>query len=139
MPLIPLVIGELIVSLFAIWWGAYVETRYASKWTITFNVVAMIVILMTLDLEYWLYFAVVVYVIVAILIVWRVKYNPWKRRIRHLFGNKGYGSLALALGLSEADLIGATDILLAWIITGFVVYLAWFIFRQVKGYERTGD
>jgi hypothetical protein len=86
--------------------GIFVEKYYVSKWTIVFNGLGIASLALALDtsqiLDACLLFSYVIVGIVLVLFISKKTFNG-KNLIKHLFGSKIYGSIALAYAFNDLN------------------------------------
>jgi len=130
MPVFTPIQGEFLVALFTIGWGITVESWYVSRHTIWFNVVPLLVMMTTLELSSGVLSMLFGYVIVSILLV-----NATGRDghlLKQIVGAKGYGSLALTLGLFSGAEALTNEMYATWFVVSLVVFGLWKLVRRWK-------
>ena len=127
MPLLSEPFGDLFIILFTIFWGIVIETRFVTRHTIWFNVVPLVVLLSTieLNLDDVLTYGLIGYAIGSI----GLSMVPKKQKIKQLVGAKGYGSLSLSLFIFRPSEFPLEVSLAIWIVFAVVVYAVWWILR----------
>lgn len=93
--------GEMLIALFAIGWGIVVESWFVSRHTIWFNIVPLIVMMTTLELNSEALRFLTGYVIISLIAV-NVSGYDW---LKQLLGAKGFGVLSLIFGMGASGLI----------------------------------
>jgi hypothetical protein len=135
MPVLTSFEGELGVALFTIFFGIVVESRFASKWTILFNVVPLLFLLSSVDLPQTIEYIFVGYSFVSIALAFAVGETLFKRKreaynnLKQLVGAKGYGALTLAIVLTGQDNVTWGTIAL-WFFMSLPIYYAWHRLRK---------
>ena len=121
--------GQIFIALFTIFWGIIVESWFVSRWTILFNVVPYLVLLMTFNLGEWANL-LGWYVIISILL----SLVSGHQGLKQVVGAKGYGALSLALGLvgQENIISNPGTVYVLWFIICIPVYGAWALIRRYK-------
>lgn len=106
--IVPTVYGTLGMALFTIAFGIFVEKYYVGRWSIIFNCINVVFLVVSLNLSQILeMILLIIYAIMGGLLVF---YKGHKRKegrrqgdaiqvVAHLFGSKAFGSLSLAIAL----------------------------------------
>lgn len=112
MPYLTPIQGELLVAIVTIAIGIIVETRYVGRSSILANVLTWVVLIFTIDIEYWILIILFVWLMFGLALCWK-EGKGWAKQF---FGSKVFGSLALVLGINHSINSG---------ITGWVVFVLW--------------
>jgi hypothetical protein len=123
--------AQVILALFGVFFGIVIESRFASRWTIFFNVAGLLMILSTVELSLDNYYLLGGYTAAATGIGF-LKGNKYKT-LKHLFGAKSYSALMLSLSLFQAKIIPEIAIVPVWVIIAIPIYIAWHKFRKAYG------
>lgn len=120
--------GDLLIILFTIFWGIVIETRFVTRHTIWFNVVPLIVLLSTIELDFGdeLTYGLIGYAVGSI----ALSMIPRQQEIKQLVGAKGYGSLSLALFIFRPDEYPLEVSLGVWVAIAIAVYVTWWRVRD---------
>lgn len=128
--------GQFLIALFTIMWGIFIETWYVSRWTITFNVVPVLVMMTTLDLSEGMLQFLWVYAIGSI----GIGVVTGEPEIKQIVGAKGFGALSLASGMINVDKVSFGDVVGLWLVLCIPIYIGWWFVRRTKmnrgGYDR---
>lgn len=120
MPFIDEGTGITLIAYFSVSWGILVETRFVSRWTLWFNVVPLLVMLMQYDLgEFapWL----IGYTLFTLALVF-VTGNQW---LKQIFGTKSYSALMLVTNWHFNGDLSSGAIWYSWLGVSVLVYLIW--------------
>ena len=129
MPLLTSQEGELFVILFTIFWGIVIETKWVSRTTILFNVVPLVTLLSSVDMQFDLMYFLIGYTLFSIAFVFIRK----NQDVKQLVGAKGYGSLSLSIWIFKPSNL-TFEVLVVWAVFAVIVYVLWWKFRKkIKG------
>ena len=117
--------ADLLVILFTIFWGIIIETRFVSRWTILFNVVPLVTLLSSVDMQPDLMYFLVGYAMGSI----GLAFIPKQQNLKQLVGAKGYGSLSLSIWIFKPTNL-TVEVIIIWIIFAVIVYVLWWKIRK---------
>ncbi len=120
MPYLDAATGVALIAYFTMAWGIVVETRFVSRWTLWFNVVPLLVMLMQYDLGEF-----APYLIGYTLITLALVFITGRQWLKQLFSTKSYGALMLVTNWHFNGDFPLDSIWYSWIGVSIVVYLIW--------------
>jgi hypothetical protein len=103
-PIAQAVYVSLGLALLTAGFGVFVERHFVSRWTIFFNCFGVASLALALNTSQTLEFILlIIYAIIGGVLVFSKKKFKGKNYVKHLFGSKIYGSIALAYAFNDLD------------------------------------
>jgi hypothetical protein len=132
----PTIIVSLGLGLATTTFGVFVEKHYVSKWSVLFNCMGIGSLALSLKpsqtLEFVLLFA---YAIIGAILVASKKKGKIVNGVKHLFGSKMYGAIALAYAFHDLDGSYVSTLILKWLesvgfpnfFASYIVFFSWIV------------